>query len=145
MSKIEDQVIFSEEQAKVIMTQLLLTIDYFHQCQYVHRDIKLENILINRVDDNQYDVKLADLGLAAKLPRNGAKLEDKCGTPCYVAPEILRAQGYREKSDIFSLGSVFFNIVTRRYLFNGKDVQVLILKNKNCDLSQADRYLVNIP
>ena len=52
MSKIEDQVIFSEEQAKVIMTQLLLTIDYFHQCQYVHRDIKLENILINRVDDN---------------------------------------------------------------------------------------------
>jgi serine/threonine protein kinase len=40
---------------------------------------------------------------------------------------------------------VFFNIVTRRYLFNGKDVKALILKNKNCDLSDADRYLEKIP
>jgi serine/threonine protein kinase len=46
-------------------------------------------------------------------------LFDKCGTPCYVAPEILRGEGYRERADIFSAGSVFFNLLTGRYLFKG--------------------------
>ena len=64
-------------------------------------------------------MKIADFGLAAFFVPNGEKLFDKCGTPCYVAPEILRGDGYSQKCDIFSLGSLFFNLLTGRYLFNG--------------------------
>ena len=61
-----------------------------HKKKIVHRDIKLENILINQISEGQYDVKIADFGLAAILTDNDDQiLTEKCGTPCYVAPEIL--------------------------------------------------------
>lgn len=91
-----------------------------HKINLVHRDIKLDNILINKISENEYDVKIADFGLAIKLPENGtATLTEVCGTPSYIAPEILRGQGSREMCDIFSLGSIFFNLLTSRYLFSG--------------------------
>jgi serine/threonine protein kinase len=63
---------------------------------------------------------MADFGLATFAPSNPReKLYEKCGTPCYVAPEVLRNEGYTAKCDIFSLGSLFFNLITGRYLFNG--------------------------
>lgn len=65
---------------------------------------------------------MADFGLATFAPHNPReKLYEKCGTPCYVAPEVLRNEGYTMKCDIFSLGSLFFNLVTGRYLFNGSN------------------------
>jgi serine/threonine protein kinase len=48
-----------------VLEQLLLTLDYIHKRGVVHRDIKLDNILINRIEDDGYDVKIADFGLAA--------------------------------------------------------------------------------
>lgn len=56
----------------------------------IHRDLKLDNILINKVSEGEYDVKIADLGLAVKLPPFGQNLQELCGTPRYIAPEILR-------------------------------------------------------
>lgn len=102
------------------MVQLLLVLDFLHTSNIVHRDIKLDNILINNISEGEYDVKIADLGLAIELPHDTTKLLNQyCGSPCYFAPEILRLTGYREKVDIFSLGSVLFNLFTGRYLFNG--------------------------
>ena len=45
----------------------------------------------------------------------------KCGTPCYIAPEVFYDEGYDEKCDLFSCGVVFFNIITGLYLFSGAD------------------------
>jgi len=60
----------------------------------VHRDIKLDNVLINRIDEEEFNVKIADFGLATFMPDElNEKMFDKCGTPCYVAPEILRGEG----------------------------------------------------
>lgn len=87
----------------------------------MHRDLKLDNVLINKVSEKEYDVKIADFGLARRLPENGRLLMDVCGTPSYIAPEILHQRGYGEKCDVFSLGSIFFNLLTGRYLFNGKN------------------------
>lgn len=70
------------------------------------------------------NVRIADFGLSIHAPEDmKVNLFSKCGTPYYMAPEILRDQGYRQKADIFSLGSVFFNLVTGMYLFNGDNVQ----------------------
>ena len=61
-----------------------------HKKNIAHRDIKLENVLINQISEGQYDVKIADFGLAAILNDTADRmLTEKCGTQCYVAPEIL--------------------------------------------------------
>ncbi len=62
-----------------------------HNKNIVHRDIKLDNILINQISEGEYDVKIADFGLATFITENN-ELMEKCGTPCYVAPEILRGK-----------------------------------------------------
>lgn len=110
-----------EAETKVIMEQLLLAIDFMHQKGIIHRDLKLDNVLVNKiVITGEVNVKIADFGLACFAPSNPKeKLYEKCGTPCYAAPEILRGEGYTMKCDIFSLGSLCFNLITGRYLFPG--------------------------
>lgn len=109
----------------------------------MHRDIKLDNILINRIEEEEFNVKIADFGLAVFLPEGepNPKLSEKCGTPCYVAPEILRDEGYDTKCDIFSLGSLMFGLLTGRYLFKGDDKCELLQKNKICNLSRIESFL----
>lgn len=120
--------------------------DFIHQKNIVHRDIKLDNILINRIEEEEFNVKIADFGLAVFLPEGEAnpKLNEKCGTPCYVAPEILRDEGYDTKCDIFSLGSLMFGLLTGRYLFKGEDKCELLQKNKICNLSRIDSFLGHV-
>ena len=128
--------VFSEGQAKIVMEQLLLTVDFFHQHHVVHRDIKLDNILIYKIESGDLNVKIADLGLATVASSDPMELlQVKCGTPAYMAPEILRDEGYREQADIFSLGVLFFNIISGHYLFRGVDVAETIKLNKECDIS----------
>ena len=126
------------------MEQLLLTIDLVHIKKIIHRDIKLENILIHKVDEaNNYDIRVGDFGLAIFSQEECKdRITEVFGTPCYIAPEILRQKSYSEKADLFSIGSVFFNLLTGRYLFNGNSIADLLSKNKRCETSNLGRYLV---
>ncbi len=58
------------------MTQLLLTVNFMHKCGLIHRDLKIENVLSNQINENDYDVKIADFGLAVRIPENGDLLFD---------------------------------------------------------------------
>lgn len=68
----------------------------------------------------------------------------KCGTPGYVAPEMIRDQGYSYKADLFSLGSLLFNLFTGRYLFAGKDKIEILKNNAKCDISSIGSYLQRV-
>ena len=63
----------------------------------------------------------------------------RCGSPGYVAPELLREEGYNCQADVFSAGVIFYVILTGRPLFKGSTLKEIHEKNKKCDYSFVDR------
>jgi len=108
------QVTLSEKRARRIMKQIFLAVEYCHSKGVVHRDIKPENILL----DNNYNVKLTDFGFA-RLLDPGQRLYEVCGTPGYLAPELLRSgmverhecNGYGLEVDIWACGVILFTLL----------------------------------
>lgn len=97
----------SEPEAALIMTQLMQTIEICHKRGIAHRDVKPDNILFDR--DGR--VRLSDFGSAAWFgTQNGMerRMSGIVGTPCYVAPEVLRGGEYDEKIDVWSAGVVMY-------------------------------------
>jgi serine/threonine protein kinase len=129
---IEDCTSIPETTSRVIMEQMLLALDFFHKKKIIHRDIKLDNILITQIEDQtSYEIRIADFGLATFTP-NDELITHRCGSPGYVAPEVLKGKPYNYKADIFGAGSVFFNLLSRRYLFSGTTAEEVLKRNARC-------------
>ena len=111
---------FSEVEAAKIIRQSLQAINYLHQQNVVHRDLKTDNILYN--DRSKKFVKIIDFGFA-KLCQN-ADLSDIRGTPYFMAPEVLRGD-YTFKCDLWSIGVVAFYLLSGKLPFTGKNEQEL--------------------
>ncbi|CDW89285.1 serine threonine protein kinase [Stylonychia lemnae] len=132
-----------ESNIKSIIEQLLLGIHFMHQQNIVHRDLKLDNILLKSNKNGKYEIRIADFGLATQL-KQGEHRYDKCGTPTYIAPEILRDGELTLKSDLFSLGSIMFNLCTGQYLFDLAECKKLIIINQICDLSHIPEKIKHL-
>ncbi|XP_036355249.1 serine/threonine-protein kinase PLK1-like [Octopus sinensis] len=98
-------------EVKEIMRQLCAGVEYIHSRSVIHRDIKPSNILFSA-----NTVKLADFGLATQCKK-------VCGTPNYIAPEILHQSGYSFPVDIWSLGCVLYAFLLGRPPFHAHTVQ----------------------
>eukprot|EP00191_Tetraselmis_sp_GSL018_P006308 CAMPEP_0177601086 /NCGR_PEP_ID=MMETSP0419_2-20121207/14037_1 /TAXON_ID=582737 /ORGANISM="Tetraselmis sp., Strain GSL018" /LENGTH=376 /DNA_ID=CAMNT_0019094259 /DNA_START=118 /DNA_END=1245 /DNA_ORIENTATION=- len=119
---------FAEEDAREIFMQLLLALKHMHSRQIVHRDVKLENIILVQKDDLR-SIKLIDFGLATTL-EDGA-LKTVCGTPQYVAPEVLHSHFgscYGSECDLWSAGVVLFNMLSGYPPFHSTSVRTLLQK-----------------
>lgn len=104
--------------------QLLSGLTYCHAFSICHRDLKLENILL----DSNKNLKIADFGFAALQPHNRL-LETPCGSPHYVAPEILKAKPYRgDVADIWSCGVILYVLLLGSLPWDDKDLKVLLQK-----------------
>ena len=90
-------------------------------------------------NNDKINIKIADLGLADRLLNNKDKLFLRCGSPGYIAPEILRNLSYNTSADIFSMGAVIYTIITSKGLFEGKHetVKDLLTANKHCNLNHV--------
>ncbi|CAI2347629.1 unnamed protein product [Caenorhabditis sp. 36 PRJEB53466] len=100
-----------ERDAVRMMTCLGQALEYIHEQGIVHRDVKLENLLIVKDEFGELGVKLADFGLAAEMPSDFGVLTTICGTPTYVAPEVLNKTGYGCKVDIWAAGVILYAIL----------------------------------
>ncbi|KAL1505322.1 hypothetical protein ABEB36_004914 [Hypothenemus hampei] len=96
---------FSEEQAALMIKHLASGLAYLHNLNIVHRDIKPENLLVELDNGKVKCLKLGDFGLACEV--NGP-LYTVCGTPTYVAPEILAETGYGLKIDVWAAGVILY-------------------------------------
>ena len=97
---------FSEEKVRFYGAQIALALEYLHNKGIVYRDLKPENILM----DEQGYLKLADFGMAKKLKDN-EKAMSFCGTPEYLAPEIITMEGHDKMADWWSFGILLFEML----------------------------------
>ncbi|KAL4512062.1 hypothetical protein ABPG72_005064 [Tetrahymena utriculariae] len=119
-----------EEEAKIIFSQLVEAVKYCHRKYIVHRDIKLENVLY---DSNTQTVKLIDFGFSIALAP-GTKLNIFCGTPSYMAPEIVNKKDYTFPVDTWALGILLFKALNGNFPFRGQDDKELYRKINSCKL-----------
>ena len=115
-----------EEIIKKYLYQTIEAIEYLHNNNIIHRDIKPENILI---DDNDNAI-LSDFGIATFI-KEGEKRETYCGTDEYLAPEIIRGEGYNEKVDIWAFGILIFECLSGKTPFSKIDFIKKNDKNEN--------------
>jgi len=94
---------FTERDAAVIFQQILMALNYMHSRNIVHRDVKLENVLMQTKNKDDLAIKLTDFGFA-KIFYKERGLTDILGSPLYMAPEILRKKPYGTAVDIWAAG-----------------------------------------
>ena len=112
----------NEKTAKFIFKQLLQSLKYIHSKNIVHRDIKLDNILI----DLNNNIKLCDFGVGKYLVNNNEILFDQCGTPAYIAPEVMAGEGYIGfPVDLWSSGVVLYSLLMGSIPFKAQNLNEL--------------------
>eukprot|EP01017_Pseudomicrothorax_dubius_P027242 TRINITY_DN3111_c0_g1_i9.p1 TRINITY_DN3111_c0_g1~~TRINITY_DN3111_c0_g1_i9.p1 ORF type:complete len:367 (+),score=74.51 TRINITY_DN3111_c0_g1_i9:25-1125(+) len=132
--KNEDQPELEENDIKYFVGQLADALNYIHSMGIAHRDIKLDNIL---VDDNGY-IKLIDFGFSVPIHQlNEAKQANNptkiiCGTPYYMAPELLDAERVSLSPDIWALGVLTYYLIFGNYPFKGDNNTKLFAQIRNC-------------
>ncbi|XP_034741989.1 serine/threonine-protein kinase Nek5 [Etheostoma cragini] len=127
MNKINMQrgVFFTEEQVVDWFVQICLGLKHIHDRKILHRDIKAQNIFLT---NGGMKAKLGDFGIARML-NNTMELARTCvGTPYYLSPEICESRPYNNKTDIWSLGCVLYEICTLRHPFEGSGLRQLVSK-----------------
>ena len=123
---------FSEEETAYIVRQIVIGVRHLHSLGIIHRDLKLGNIMLT----SNMDVKIGDFGLAARLYYPGEKRKTLCGTPNYIAPEIL-ASGHQHsyEADVWTIGIIVYAMLFGKPPFQTKDVHQTYGKIKKCSFS----------
>ena len=136
---------FSEEIVQYLMSQIVNGLKYIHQHNIIHRDIKLDNILVKFYNENDMKnlnmlkthVKISDFGISTRLNQLD-RAYTALGSPAYMDPLILKKlnerncflnlEGYDQSADIWSLGAACYEMLMGRRVFNGRNIKDLYIK-----------------
>lgn len=121
---------FDEDRAKFYAAQMVLALGELHKHDVVYRDLKPENVLI----DSEGYIKLTDFGLSKENIKDGTSAHSFCGTPEYLAPEILKKVGHGKPVDWWSMGAIIFEMLTGLPPFYTKDREKLFYNIKFAEL-----------
>lgn len=109
----------AEHEVRYYLTQLVSCLRYIHHHLVIHRDLKLGNLFL----DAEMNVKVGDFGLATRLEKPDDRKKTVCGTPNYIAPEILEAKrGHSFEVDVWSTGVIMYTLLIGKPPFESKDV-----------------------
>lgn len=121
---------YTEEDARQLAKVLLRTVAALHEKRIVHRDLKPENLLLQNIYDDS-SILLADFGFAREVKPEGC--QTRCGTPAFVAPEILTGQAYGCSCDLWSVGCILYMLLGGYPPFAGKHHRDLFRKIRSAD------------
>jgi serine/threonine protein kinase/acetyl esterase/lipase len=122
--RLVEKVHYNELDARHITRQMFEGIDYLHDHDIIHRDLKPENILL-RGKSEPSEIVISDFGLSRFIPEDGHMLMTACGSPQYVAPEVLLGRGYDAAVDIWSGGVIAYCLLAGYTPFYGEDQPTL--------------------
>ena len=127
--------IFIEIQVKFIIANIILSIEYIHNCNIIHRDFKPENLLF----DSEGYIHITDFGISKEL-KDGQIINDISGTPGYISPEVITNKPQNEASDFFSLGIITYELIfgVRPFIGNNKNEIADNMMKKVINLNEND-------
>lgn len=130
----------TELEVQCYLMQLLAVLKYLHGLKVVHRDIKLSNLFVNEA----MELKLGDFGLACKIEFDGERKRTMCGTPNYIAPEILDGRiGHSFEVDIWSFGIIAYTMLVGKPPFQGEDARATYKRIKSNNYCFPDNVVIS--
>ena len=138
----------TEIEVQCYIVQLIKALKYLHSHRVIHRDLKLGNLFLT----DKMELKVGDFGLATKLDFEGERKRTVCGTPNYIAPEILDGKtGHSYEVDIWSLGVIVYTLIIGKPPFETRDVKTTYKRIKmnaysfpeNAIISEAAKNLIS--
>ncbi|XP_062453732.1 death-associated protein kinase 2-like isoform X3 [Rhea pennata] len=116
---IAEKEVLSEEAAVEFLVQILRGVEYMHARRIAHFDLKPENIMLREKDVPKPQIKIIDFGLARKL-EDGATFKSLCGTPQYIAPEVINYEPLSSAADMWSIGVITYVLLSGLSPFQGE-------------------------
>jgi len=136
--KIVEKGSYTEAEASTLVRKIVSAVEYLHGIDIVHRDLKPENLLLKRADDD-LEVALADFGLS-KIVGQQMMMQTACGTPSYVAPEVLNASGYGKEVDMWSIGVITYILLCGFPPFYGETVPEIFEQIMDANFDYPEEY-----
>jgi serine/threonine protein kinase len=115
------EICFPEDRVRLYAAELVLGIEYLHNLGVIHRDLKPENVLI----DANGHLRISDFGLVKQTGPGSDRTRSFCGTPAYIAPEMIQGQAYNASLDWWSLGVIVFQMLFGIVPFDHRNVNHL--------------------
>ncbi|KAG8224873.1 hypothetical protein J437_LFUL006467 [Ladona fulva] len=119
----------TEPEVRFYLRQVLSGVQFLHNRRIIHRDLKLGNLFLN---DN-LEVKIGDFGLATRVTYDGERKKTLCGTPNYIAPEVLCKKGHSYEVDTWSIGCIMYTLLVGKPPFETNSLNETYARIKRCE------------